>query len=363
MTIEFQSQEIYCVKYNIMKIALITDQHLDGRKGNINFWNYFQKFYDDIFFPTLEKEGITTVIDLGDTFDNRKSMDYNTFNRIEANYFRRLKDYTVHMILGNHCTYYKNTNDINSPELLLDKYNNITIYSKPKDIELGGKTFLMMPWINAGNKDEAVKFINESKSEIMCGHLECDGFEVTPGMKHEGGFKVSDFKNFKRVWSGHFHMKSKHGNVQYLGNPYQMFWNDYKDTRGFHIYDTKTDRLRFIKNPYEIFEKVFYDDAKYDYNKSDVSDYKNKFIKIIVEEKRDYQMFETLVDRLYNVGAHDVKIVETLVDTDGIDDADLETKDTMTLLNEYIDEVEISVDKSDLKSLMRSLYIESCQVV
>ena len=64
-----------------------------------------------------------------------------------------------------------------------------------------------------------------------------------------------------------------------------------------------------------------------------------------------------------NVGAHDVKIVETLVDADGIDDTDLETKDTMTLLNEYIDEVEISVDKSDLKTLMRSLYIESCQVV
>ena len=345
-----------------MKIAIITDQHLDGRKGSLPFWNYFQKFYDEIFFPTLEKEGITTILDLGDTFDNRKSMDYNTFNRIEANYFRRLKDYTVHMILGNHCTYYKNTNDINSPELLLDKYNNITIYSTPKDIELGGKTFLMMPWINSGNKEEAVKHINESKSEIMCGHLECDGFEVTPGMRHEGGFKVSDFKNFKRVWSGHFHMKSKHGNVQYLGNPYQMFWNDYKDTRGFHIYDTKTDRLRFIKNPYEIFEKIFYDDAKYDYNKSDVSDYKNKFIKIIVEEKRDYQMFETLVDRLYNVGAHDVKIVETLVDADNIEDADLETKDTMTLLNEYIDEVEIAVDKNDLKTLMRTLYIESCNV-
>jgi len=346
-----------------VKIALITDQHLDGRKGNINFWNYFQKFYDNIFFPTLEKEGITTIIDLGDTFDNRKSMDYNTFNRVDANYFRRLVNYDVHMLLGNHCTYYKNTNAINSPELLLEKYSNITIYSEPKNVKLGNKKFLMMPWINSGNREQCLEYINQGESEIMCGHLECDGFEVTPGMHFEGGFKVSDFKKFKRVWSGHFHHKSKHGNVQYLGNPYQMYWNDYKDSRGFHIYDTESDRLRFVANPYEIFEKIFYDDAKHDYNKSDVSDYKDKFIKIIVEEKRDYQMFETLVDRLYNVGAHDVKIVETLVDADGIDDTDLETKDTMTLLNEYIDEVEISVDKSDLKKLMRNLYIESCQVV
>lgn len=221
----------------------------------------------------------------------------------------------------------------------------------------------MMPWINKENKEECLELIANSKADIMCGHLECDGFEVTPGMKFDGGFKVSDFKNFKRVWSGHFHHKSKHGNVQYLGNPYQMFWNDYKDTRGFHIYDTESDKLKFIKNPYEIFEKIFYDDASVDYNKQDVSDYKDKFIKLIVEEKRDYQMFETLVDRLYNVGVHDVKIVETLVDAEDIDDVELNVKDTLTLLSEYIDEIELAVDKTELKKLMQSLYIESCETV
>jgi hypothetical protein len=99
-----------------------------------------------------------------------------------------------------------------------------------------------------------------------------------------------------------------------------------------------------------------------DYNKQDVSDYKDKFIKIVVNEKRDYQMFETLVDRLYNVGVHDVKIVETLVGADEQEDIEVSTKDTLTLLNEYIDEVDMLVNKSDLKSLMRTLYIESCNV-
>ena len=346
-----------------MKVALITDQHLDGRKGSLAFWNYFQKFYDDVFFPTLEKEGITTIIDLGDTFDNRKSMDFNTFNRVNENYFKRLTDYKVHMILGNHCTYYKNTNQINSPELLLEQYDNIKIYVDPKEIKLGSKTFLMLPWINAGNKELSLNMISKSNADNVCGHLECDGFEVTPGMKFDGGFKVSDFKNFNRVWSGHFHHKSKHGNVQYLGNPYQMFWNDYKDTRGFHIYDTESDTLKFVRNPYEIFDKIFYDDTSMDYNKQDVSGYKNKFIKIVVNEKRDYQMFETLVDRLYNVGVHDVKIMETLVDTEDLDDVELNVKDTLTLLSEYIDEIELAVDKTELKKLMQSLYIESCETV
>ena len=345
-----------------MKFAIITDQHLDGRKGSLAFWNYFQKFYDEVFFPTLEKEGIRVVFDLGDTFDNRKSMDFNTFHRVRENYFEKLKPYEVHMLLGNHCTYYKNTNKVNSPELLLESYKNINIYSEPKEILMGKKVFLMLPWINKENQEDIFRRLETSEADICCGHLELTGFEVTPGMKMDHGMDAGLFHRFKRVWSGHYHHKSKKGNVQYLGNPYQMYWNDYKDARGFHIYDTESDRLKFIRNPYEIFEKIFYDDAATDYNKSDVSDYKDKFIKLIVEEKRDYQMFETLVDRLYNVGAHDVKIVETLVDADNIEDADLETKDTMTLLNEYIDEVEIAVDKSELKSLMRTLYIESCNV-
>ncbi len=346
-----------------MKIALITDQHLDGRKGNLAFWEYFQKFYDDVFFPTLEKEGVRVIFDLGDTFDNRKSMDFNTFHRVRENYFERLKPYEVHMLLGNHCTYYKNTNRINSPELLLEQYKNINIYSEPKEILMGKKVFLMLPWINKENQEDVFRRLETSEADICCGHLELDGFEVTPGMKMDHGMDPKLFHRFNRVWSGHFHHKSKKGNVQYLGNPYQMFWNDYKDTRGFHIYDTESDRLKFIANPYDIFEKIFYDDTSVDYNKQDVLHYKNKYIKIVVENKTDYHMFETLVDRLYNVGVHDVKIAETLLEDDLSDgDTDVEVKDTMTLLSEYIDEVEMSVNKNDLKSLMKSLYIESCEI-
>ena len=345
-----------------MKIAIITDQHLDGRKGSAAFWAFFKKFYDEIFFPTLEREGITTVLDLGDTFDNRKSLDYNTLARIKNDYFDRLRAYDVHMILGNHTTYYKNSSHINSPELLLEQYDNIKIYSEPHECSFGGKNFLLLPWINSANQENSEWFINNSNADICCGHLEVDGFEVTPGMHFQGGRTIKDFKRFDRVWSGHFHHRSKKGNVQYLGNPYQMFWNDYKDPRGFHIYDTETDRLTWKKNPFEIFTKIYYNDVEKSYNNFDYNEHKDTFVKIIVEEKRDYAQYETLLDNLYHVGVHDIKVVETLVDTDD-SDSDIEVKDTLTLLNEYIDDVDISVDKTDLKRLMQSLYIESCEVV
>ena len=347
-----------------MKIAVITDQHLDGRKGSLPFWNFFQKFYDEIFFPTLEREGITTVLDLGDTFDNRKSLDFNTFARIKEHYFDRLRKYDVYMILGNHTTYYKNSSHINSPELLLEQYDNIRIFSEPYECSFGSKNFLLLPWINSANSEISDKFLETSNADICCGHLEIDGFEVTPGMKFDhGGLEASVFKKYDRVWSGHFHHRSKRGNVQYLGNPYQMFWNDYKDQRGFHIYDTEKDKLRYIKNPFEIFQKVYYNDVENDYSNFNTDLYKDSFVKVIVEEKRSYTKFEDFLEKLYRTGVHDVKIVETLVDTEAVDDVDLDVKDTLTLLSEYIDEIDLSVDKTDLKKLMQSLYIESCEVV
>ena len=348
-----------------MTVALITDQHLDGRKGSLAFWNYFEKFYEEIFFPTLERKGIKTIIDLGDTFDNRKSIDFNVWSRIRRSYFDRLArmDITVHMILGNHCVYYKNTNEINSPELLLKDYENIQVYDGVCTTYVEDTPICFVPWINKENQEETLSHLESTNAEIVMGHLELDGFEVTPGLKMEHGMDPKIYKRFKQVFSGHFHHKSKKGNITYLGNPYQMFWNDYKDERGFHLYDPPTNKLTRVKNPYEIFEKIFYNDKIDDYDKLNVHEYADKYIKIIVEEKTDYHMFEDLVDRLYDVGVHDIKIVETLTtEDDGDEEVNLEVKDTMTLLNEYVDETEMSVDKTELKQLMRSLYIESCEV-
>ena len=347
-----------------MTIALITDQHLDGRKGSIQFWEYFQKFYDEIFFPTLEKNNIKTVIDLGDTFDNRKNIDYNVVTRIRRNYFDRLRDMgiEVHMILGNHCVYYKNTNEINSPEVLLEDYDNIVIYKNPTTANIEGTDILMLPWINTENHDETMNHISKTSAKIVMGHLEVNGFEITPGMLYEGGLDPDVFSKFRQVFSGHFHHKSSRGNITYLGNPYQMFWNDYKDPRGFHLYEPSKNKLKYIKNPNEIFKKIYYNDSI----EQDITpaDYANCYVKLIVENKTNFPRFEKLIDDLYSSNVLDLKIIETLVQKDVKEkDIDLEVTDTLSLLNEYIDEVEMSVNKNDLKSILRTLYIESCEVV
>ena len=68
------------------------------------------------------------------------------------------------------------------------------------------------------------------------------------------------------------------------------------------------------------------------------------------------------MEKIYQSGAHDVKIVEVLVDSENDEDINVDVKDTLTLLNEYIDDIDVSVDRTELKRLMQSLYIESCEV-
>ena len=186
----------------------------------------------------------------------------------------------LHLIIGNHDTYYKNTNEVNSMDELVgsDKCN---IYTKPQVVEFDGCPIQFMHWINAGNYDESMSALKNSPSQILMGHLEVNGFEMHKGHKSEGGWDKEMFRRFDLCFSGHFHHKSDNGNVYYLGNPYEITWSDYNDKRGFHIYDTETMETEFIENPHSMFHKIYYNDEKNDYG--DLSKYEDTYVKIIIE--------------------------------------------------------------------------------
>ena len=130
-----------------MKVAIITDQHFGFKKGSRLYLDYFQKFYDEVFFPKIEKLGITTVLDLGDTFDNRKGVDLYSLDWAKTSYFDRLSNLGIDLIsiVGNHTAYYKNTNEINTNNLLLREYDNITLLSEATELEAVSYTHLTLP--------------------------------------------------------------------------------------------------------------------------------------------------------------------------------------------------------------------------
>ena len=347
-----------------MKVAVITDQHFRSHKGSQIYLDFYKKFYDNIFFPYLKKHKITQVLDLGDTFDNRKSIDFVSLEWAKENYYDVLRDMgvTVHTVVGNHTAYYKNTNKVNTVDLLLKEYDNVVVYKDATDVVIGGTSVLFVPWICADNYDVSLKAIRNSASKVAMGHLELSGYLARPGFRYDSGMDANLFSDFDVVLSGHFHHKNSKGNVTYLGNPYQMYWNDHGDTRGFHIFDTETLKIRMVKNPYEIFAKIYWDDSADAPARIDPADYKDKYVKVIVEQKSNYSDFELMLNSLYDAGALDVKVVEKVGVFDDPDANELDVKDTLTLLDEYLDEVTVDVDKTALKSLMKSLYIESCEV-
>ena len=346
-----------------MRVAIITDTHFGARKGSKLFHDYFEQFYDDVFFPILDKEGIDTVIHMGDAFDSRKGIEFKSLKWSRRVVFDRLKErgITMHLMVGNHDAYYKNTNDINSNDLLLNEYNNIKVYSSPTEVSVGGLPILFIPWVNEQNEKETNKAIKKSKCRVAMGHLELNGFTATPGHVMEHGHDSRAYDKFEKVFSGHYHSRSDNGTVFYLGNPYEMFWNDVNDSRGFHIFDTESLEHTPVNNPYRLFYKIFYDDT--DYQTFNATEYENKIVKIIVKKKSDTKKFEKFVDKLYKTGVADLKIVENfqLMDTEDFETE--ESEDTMSILNRYIEESETELNKTVIQSLIRHIYQEACEVV
>ena len=346
-----------------MRVAIVTDTHFGARKGSKLFHDYFEQFYDDVFFPTLDKEKIDTVIHMGDAFDSRKGIEFKSLKWSRRVVFDRLKErgITMHLMVGNHDAYYKNTNDINSNDLLLNEYSNIKVYSSPTEVSVGGLPILFIPWVNEQNEKETNKAIKKSKCRVAMGHLELNGFTATPGHVMEHGHDSRAYDKFEKVFSGHYHSRSDNGTVFYLGNPYEMFWNDVNDSRGFHIFDTESLEHTPVNNPYRLFYKIFYDDT--DYQTFNATEYENKIVKIIVKKKSDTKKFEKFVDKLYKTGVADLKIVENfqLMDTEDFETE--ESEDTMSILNRYIEESETELNKTVIQSLIRHIYQEACEVV
>ena len=346
-----------------MKIAIITDQHFGARKNSKLFHDYFLKFYEDIFFPTLIKEGITTIVDMGDTFDSRKGVDFVSLEWAKNNYYDRLEELgiTIHTIIGNHTAYYKNTNDLTGVGLFLREYDNVKIYSEAEEVTLDKTKFLFVPWINSENQNKTFELIEESDSPCVMGHLELNGFMATRGHYMEHGMDANVFDKFDRVFTGHYHMRSNQGNVFYLGNPYEMYWNDVNDReRGFHLFDTDTLVHTPINNPYQIFHNLYYEDTPH--QMLDITKYNQKILKVIVRKKSDPKQFEKYIDKLYSSNLAELKIVENFDFTEGEEFEAEESEDTISLLNRYIQESEVDLDKSIVTEILQDVYREACEV-
>ena len=194
------------------------------------------------------------------------------------------------------------------------------------------------------------------------GHLELNGFQATPGHMMEHGMEWDIFNKFKKTYSGHYHCRSNQDNIYYLGNPYEMFWNDVDDeNRGFHLFDTETLEHTPVNNPYRLHNIIYYNDQ--DYQLFDARELENKIVKVVVRRKSDQIKFEKFIDKLYSVNVAELKDSRKFWVSSSRDFEAFESEDTLSILNRYVQEAEIDLDKSRIQKIYKTLTKKACEVV
>jgi len=345
-----------------MKMALLSDTHWGVRNDSDSFINASKKFLDDIFFPYLDQNDINTIVHLGDLVDRRKFININTASRLQQDFIRPIikRKIDFHMIAGNHDTYFKNTNDVNSLELTLSLMPSAKIYTKATEVTFDGTKILFIPWICDDNKKHTFKKIKDTNAQICFGHLELSGFQMFKGSMPSHGDDPVLFSKFDLVCSGHFHHRSVNGNIHYLGNHIEFTWSDYDDPKGFHIFDTETRELKFISNPEKIFTKVWYDDSLG--KLPPIPEVANKILKVVVKNKTNHYFFDQYIESIEKQNPIEVQIVEDNLSLVS-DDQDIvnEAESTVDIFKKYIGYIDYN-NKKKLEDKIIDLYNEALSI-
>jgi hypothetical protein len=339
------------------RVILLGDAHLGARNGSTRFSTLFNTFFTEVLYPYMKDNDIKEIYQLGDLFDQRTHVSLKALHNSKSSWFDPLRDngFTMHVLLGNHDSFHKNTLSINSPNLLLGEYTDcIKLYDAPTTVG----SFDIIPWICSDNQEQITEFLNRKKISKYClGHFEIAGFAMYRGAEgsHEG-LSPALFDRYNMVFSGHYHHRSTKGNITYTGTPYEITWSDFADPKGFHVLDTKTGSLKFIENPYTIFRRVHYNNGW----SGDIDSLKDCIVKVVVQEKSDLYLYERFIDSIKLVGTHDLSIIENLDDfKDGEVEETIDLEDSAAIIDSYIDGITTNLDKGKIKTYMKSLYNEA----
>jgi len=350
-----------------VRIAILNDSHCGARNSADIFLDYFATFYSDIFFPYCDKHAIKQIIHLGDFYDQRKLVNFKALHHNRKTFLEPMRErgMTMDIIPGNHDVFYRNTNDLCSLKELLGYFvENVNIVMTPRVMDYAGCKIALLPWINQENYSDSLQFIQTCQASIIGAHLELDGFDMAKGVAAHGGMDPAIFNRFEQVWTGHYHTKSKKGNISYLGTQYEMTWSDADDAKYFHIFDTDTREITAVRNPHTIFTKIIYND-KIDSVLPVVTSatVNRKLVKVLVVAKTDLFGFDRFIDNLQKLEPFELKIAENYEEFLGANvtvDSSIETvSDTALLMDSYVEAVDTLLDKTKIKHQLRELHAEA----
>lgn len=345
-----------------MRFIVLGDVHFAYKSTNPTACKIFSenlyKFFDNVLFPYMKENHITSIIQTGDLFDSRKANSNIAVAEAKKRFFDKLWENNIdfHTIVGNHDIFYLHQNTPNAQSLYLKDYDNISIYDEP----FSWYGIDMIPWINDTNKEEIFKYISNSDSKICVCHPEISGFKMNKESYCEHGLDRNIFSKYDLVIAGHFHEKSTAGNITYVGTPNQHNWGDVNSERGFHVLDTETNTLEFIKNPYNLFERIEYEDTL----KAKDFTVQEKYVKIILPVKYDEKKYKVFLNELYEQSPHEIMGIETFADIESDVEVSAEQVESGTFdMKNFLVDYSISISEGMDRQKFEGIYNEIFQEI
>ena len=341
-----------------MKVAIIADLHYGVKKNDLTFMESQLRFFKNQFVPELKQKNIDTIVVCGDVFDSRQTINVQTENVVIDLFKNTLKDFTIHIIVGNHDMFHTNTTEVNSLKAL-DLLPNVTVYEQMTEIEFGGKSTLMLPWIvNYEDFDQIVL----KRYKFCFAHLDIVGFDMGGHLSENGLTMMQVLEKFDHTFTGHYHTRINRENIDgqtvtYVGSPYQITRIDRNQERGYLVLDTDTEEYQWYNNTQSIrFNTFTYPNVDRNKVKGNVVDLHIPYDKQN-ETKQIYDLVKEL-DGLFPAYPVNTFNDEPPIGTDTVDmNVDTERFNILNMAKNYIDQLELTkITNEELYKALEELY-------
>ena len=346
------------------RIWFITDTHL-GVRNNSNEWiEYIDDYFFKWFFPLVEKNWRPgdILLHLGDYYDSRQSVNLKVLDlgvRV-AERFSELFPDGIFFIIGNHDIWGKSNNEVNSLKSI-KWIPGIKILEDPITLNLGGKSFFMMPWRKDHEEEE--KTLEETEiHDYLCCHADIRGLKFNKFVQVDGGASIDKFKKFKKVYSGHIHYAQECDNIKKLGSPYEITRSDMGNTKGITLLDLETGKETFFENDHSPkFKRFFFDDILNSTIEKLEPEFRNNFVDVMVDPrmavKAPLNILTDTIQSQRRLSFHpydpdqNINLSVQMVDPDG------RQFSVVDFIHEYVGTMDIQDDEKDrIKKTLSRLY-------
>lgn len=328
------------------KYAIFTDLHL-GVHQNSSTWHSIALKWADWFVGELEEKGIKDILFLGDFFHSRSEISVNTIHA-SSELLTRFTGFNLHMVVGNHDSYYKQKSDIHSLSIL-SGYPNVKIYDRTSTIIIADKKVTFCPW--------GFEYSDIKKSDIIFGHFEIESFKMNAHKLCEVGVKPKELLNKSNlIFSGHFHLNEEreydNGKIIYVGSPFQLDFGERESKKGYYILDFNDLSYTFYKNEVTPIHKRLLvseildgDDINEDIREV----ISNNFVKLVVDKQIDQKILDKIIHNCSSLSPLSL-LVDPLINfevTNELKDSDLSGIDISKAIVEFVNLLDIK-EKEDV---------------